>query len=268
MTNGEAVDGADGAQEASPGGLRLIVDTNVVQEFIALHDLLHAADRKTTEEILLSREVAYRKARTRDSVMFAWFCHLQRATTYIAAGETVSTLFRKAPPKNGDDWNASFVRAIIHFVKQRVLPGMPWPDKFPDEPDDLRGGEADNWLLSKAIIQGLPLITNEGNSIDGLSGSPKAKKKLRHRAHASDVAVYTPGEFLHLNHFDFPQEGREFLRAFDDAVPGYLEGRGDRKAAEELLGSLRWLYAYVLFDEVDEAFRNKPQATWPSPVGR
>jgi hypothetical protein len=254
-------------EDAAGGELRLIVDTNVFQEFTSLSDLLRATALPMTEdEILQSREVAYRKSRTRDSVMLAWFCHRHRVTTYGVTGEKFSILLRLAPPELREDPNTAFVQAIIHFVTGSVLRDWVGVIKFPDEPDELEGNAADDWLLSKAIGERLPLITNEGNSINGLSGRSKGKANLRGRARAEGAAVFTPGEFLEMNHFDFEGEGRAFLRSFDDAVPGYLDGREDREAAEETLGYLRGLYAYVFFDELKKEFQNRPRVTWPPPV--
>lgn len=110
------------------------------------------------------------------------------------------------------------------------------------------------------------MITNEGNSIKGLSDESKGKVNLRGRARANRVSVYTPGEFLGMTHFDFEVEGRAFLRSFDREAPGYLEGRPDRQAAEDTLGYLRGLYAFIFFGELKEECQDRPRAVWPPPL--
>jgi len=240
------------------------MDTNVAVEFYSFYDLMTEGDRhETSEQVLQSPAAAYRAARSRDTIMFGWFCHINRVEARVLISEALSVLLRAVPPERKSDPNNALLKAILYFVKDRVLPR--WQiTKYRDEPDGLRGNAADDWLLSKAAEEGLALITNEGSTVEGVFDRYRdGRLNLRGKAKERGVPVYTPGEFLQLKEFNPVENGHAFAQSFQAARPRYLQGRADKRAADEALSHLLGLYRYVLFGEVDERYQDSPRATWP-----
>jgi len=254
--------------KTKPEKVRLVVDTNVACDFYSFHDLIGTADRlQSVGEILLSPDAAYRTARSRDTIMFAWFCHRNQAKASGLVSEVLETLLTRVPPDAETEPTTQFLKSILYFVADYLVPR--WTiKKYDDEPEGLVGNAADDWLLSKAASEGIALITNEGYSKKGLSDfERKGKLNLRGKARKRGVAVYTPGEYLRLRKFDYAANGKAFAKAFESKRPRYLHGRDDSEAADKALKYLFGLYRFVLFGEVEDQYRHLPRLSLPTPEG-
>jgi len=89
----------------------------------------------------------------------------------------------------------------------------------PSEPGTASGNDADRLLVEIAKEHGLPLITNEGYSMNGI-----VDEKLRKRAQDAGVQVFTPREFCQ-GKLDETEEISAFLQRFREQAVRYLEAR-------------------------------------------
>lgn len=144
----------------------------------------------------------------------------------------------------GLDLRSDFTTFFVYFVKDHVLPD--WQPMMVKGADDM-ANDADRFLIDLAKRESLPLITNEGYTAAGL-----AEKKMRKKAKADGVAVFTPREYL--GHcVDEDELVEQFLSRFQARARGYLIEREQtlgKDETENVLGHMFGFYRFVLRGEL------------------
>jgi hypothetical protein len=227
-----------------------VLDTNVKLDIFSLHDVLESHDEALLVRggaALHERRFVYKRARARESLLLAVQLHRMRATTFSLHHEQIELLTGRVPHDavGGRSLPSDFVTFFLHFVKDYVLPD--WNPAMPREPGTERSNEADAALIEAARELGVPLITNEGYSQDGV-----VDEKLRKRARDAGVPVFTPREFWS-GKLDEQEAIEWFLSMFAAKMPSYLAERerdhGKADLGEGVLKIIHGYYRLVLRGE-------------------
>lgn len=151
-------------------------------------------------------------------------------------------------PPDDDSLEVHYTRVFWHFVKDYIFPN--WHLGFFNEVDDsnLRGDGCDDAYLRVAKQQGLPLVTDEGNSPKGLRDeNNRGKRNLRGKAKDTDVQVFTPGEFWRNRALDPARATHLFFERFDLHRAEYVRSRGIvDDNIDALLDNLRRIFQWIL----------------------
>jgi hypothetical protein len=223
-----------------------VLDTNVFIDIHSCHDLKGTFDRLHSslgDAAIDEPVVEYRLRRARESLLLAMYLNKISATTYSLHNEAVELLMLKAPPSpGGHAMESDFTTVFVHFVKDYVLPD--WSPTMPTEPGSEASNEADRALVAYAKDNGLPLITNEGNTPDGI-----IDEKMRKLARDAGVAVFAPFEFYD-GKINETEEVDAFLARFRHEAPRYLSARNERDEMWKVLQWIEGYYRMVLRGEV------------------
>lgn len=241
--------------QLDPDDLTAVVDTNVVLDVFSTHDL-----SREYEDIgitgLTSLDATYRRARARESLLFAIFLNEIGASTYSLHSELLAKIQDCVDPSAQDSLETHVTTSVTHFVKPYLLDR--WKGCIAPGPDELSKTDADRELVRFATEHGLPLITNEGFGPHGVSNI-----KLRKRAQKAGVDVFTPRQF-----YDGKLEENVaiegFLSAFREARPEYLAKHPKPQIASTSLDVLFGLYHHVLLGETN-GVKNPLPVTLPEP---
>lgn len=222
-----------------------VLDTNVMLDVYSCHDL--------SNEYLKGGDIAgptatYRRARARESLLLAIYLHNIRATTYGLHHEVPGKLTDNVAPEAHDTWENQHTTLFAHFVKEEVLFGW-FAGYVPENDKGLVGDKADDHLLAYAKQNGLPLITNEGFRVRGVKD-----QKLRKRAKAEGVAVFSPKEFYE-GRMDEQAEIWAFFKRFADRAPIYIDQHNrlnGQTNVRDALHRLDGVYRHILFGETKD----------------
>jgi hypothetical protein len=130
---------------------------------------------------------------------------------------------RRVDPNAPDDVPTVVTALIAYVVHPKVLGGWGRGSISPPKAA-LVGTAIDEDLLSCAQDWKIPLITNEGNTADGLKENKKGGGlNLRGKAKNLGVPVYAPGEYLDEKHLDWRAAGQEFLAAVEREFAGEVD---------------------------------------------
>src|SRR5262245_52414048 len=125
-------------------------------------------------------------------MILGWCLHKVRAASVSLPAESVRVLTKMAEPSAVLDFGTHFTTWFVWFVKDYVLDG--WHDGIvPGIDTGLKGGECDDLLVELCRVSRIPLITNEGYTLAGVSAANA--KGLRAKAVTAGVSVYTPRQF-------------------------------------------------------------------------
>jgi len=245
----------DTTTQAPPGEpADLVLDTNVGHEiFGGFREVFQESEKcSTLDEMLSDPMFRYRVARARASICLIWLCHKRRWTTVCHIKETVDLLVNKVPPKATTP-PTIFAKMMLHFVQPQVLPG--WSNNYATEEDQtLSGEDVDDALLSIAVKQKLPLVTNEGFSWAGhyTDVNTSGRENLRGKARAAGVRVGTPSEFLQDEGLSLEALGKAFFGALMAA-----RKPADFECSDGNLRILRTLYRFVLLERLPVGVRER-----------
>ena len=228
----------------------LLVDTNTVAEALSVGDLLRVGDELgTVEELRRSTKFRYRHARARYTTVLVWWLSQQKLNAGILGNEVGDLLRDKLAPRptaGGDGTSFTLTVAIMHVVCDYVTR---WPfGALTDVDHTLKGTAADSELLRIALRDNHGIVTYEEYTERGIVPNPK---KLRSRAQAAGVPVYTPQEYLAANNVDVDAECRRFMTCLVDAVAEAK--RANVLDGHAVLDDLVPLYLMILLDEVDDS---------------
>jgi hypothetical protein len=209
-----------------------VLDTNVMLEIYACHDLLEAHDAATARfkaspdlhtplgdlDVAFDPKVQARLKRARESLFLAMHLHRTRATTFSLRGELESKLEQVVPvdPVGSDARRQLFTGTFVHFAHEGLFPG--WNPVFEGVAGPQAGSDADRALLRFAKAGNLTLITNEGRLADG--GVDWSPRKIPAQAKAMGVRACTPGEFH--GDVDIQAERDAFATRFQAAATAYV----------------------------------------------
>jgi hypothetical protein len=220
-----------------------VIDTNVALELYSLHDLTtlyderHAAHGDKTENLA---EVVHRRTRAADTLALAIALHEKRATSFQLVNEVIRILTARVLPRSGT-FEAAYTQLFIHYIKDYCLPD--WSE-ISDTQLGLaaKGTDCDTILLEVARDNGIALVTNEGNNVDGVDDS----HGLRGRARAAGVRVFTPGEYVATLGVSFPKASVAFAERFKTRQAEYLAKRpiGDHANVQGHLDLISKVYRW------------------------
>jgi hypothetical protein len=234
--------GADDAYTLD-GSCRCVIDTNVLLELYSVHDLttLYTAEHGRHgdgAEHLAS--VVYRRRRAAYALALAIALHEKAQTTFQLGGESLRILEKRVPP-DSDSLELAYVQLFLYYIKDYCL--TDWNSVTDANIDAGAIGDAcDDILLNVARVNTLPLITNEGNNVEGVDDS----HGLRKRAIDSGVRVYTPREYLAELGVAFPAASMRFAERFHQNQDRYIATRehNDADAVREHLSFIGKVYSW------------------------
>lgn len=223
-------------------GATAIVDTNVLLEITSWHDVLNAYKNVEVEEPE-TPYMRHRRARVRESILLGIYLHKQKAVTYSLVSELVDLLARHAPPE-ARDFNTEYAKVVIHYIFDDIW--RDWRKVGPDRGSGVepRAHAADRELVRVAQAYRLPLITNEGNTPEGINENNGMRKLAR----ANGVTLVTPKEFWERK-LDPEVEIRCFQRHLAKRQESFCRNRGDRAEAVQAIGRACMYLDFVLNSE-------------------
>lgn len=241
---------------AAPADTRppdLVLDSNVLLLIWSIHDLTKEAEKAEKAEKAgagsgaLPAGLENRRQRAQDALMCAMACERDGLATGSLKSEPLRIIQERVPP--GDhSLDAYYVQVFWHFVKDYILPN--WHCGLFNAVNDrqLSGDACDDEYLRVAQENGLPLVTDEGNSPDGIRETTnRGKRNLRGKAKDAGVQVFTPGEFWQARGLDPAEAKRVFFDRFDRHRSEYVRSRDiDDDKMEEVLDDLRRIFEWVL----------------------
>lgn len=184
------------------------------------------------------------------------------ATTMSLEGELTGMLLGKAPPES---FRGLHVQRVGLFVDDYIWSNWNVLLFKPDDGSDPRGEAADNELLQEARTKRISLVTNEGNTMDGVPQDDFQLKRrnLRRKAKEAGVQVFTPEEFVRHYQIDEEESALWFLSEFRAKALSYIHAQFEVKSSKPerlsdagyLLGldlMMRDLYSYCFWLLVDE----------------
>lgn len=225
------------------------MDTNVFLDIHSCHDVTRDFDRLHCEigdAAVDDPKIVYRRARARESMLFALYLHKSKGTTMSLHHEAIELLLQCAPPARRDaQMEGDFTRVFAHFTKPFCLRG--WNPVVTKEHGEVRRNAADRAHVALAKSRAIPLVTNEGASEDG---SIDESKLIRVEARAAGVTVLTPRQAIE-GLINEQQEIESFLARFRERAPNYLARRGRRDRMGDVLTWVFGFYRFILRGEVE-----------------
>jgi hypothetical protein len=186
-----------------------IVDTNVLMEITAVHDLNEAAASGNASRVELRRKKA------RASLSLAWHFHRRARRTVSVHDEIAAQLLTKVSP-DGEITQATAVSFIAsQYLLPHILPGWSFCS-YTDFPTGLAGPGVDDELVRRAKAAGVPIITNERISA---RANAKDRKKIPWKCKRDGVECYSPTAFLESDGVDIQRAAFELLAAFEKKWP-------------------------------------------------
>jgi len=279
----------------------VLVDTNVVLEFMSFGDLLREGDkhrdirevmsfRDTSEEELrrsakaawLSPEHRHRQLRARASITLMWVLAERRCVAAMLGKEVIDILEKISPVPRvlptsllADGTSYALTTAVVQAIHPMLISRGLHLGALTDVNHRARGNKADAELLRLAQRDSLPIISNEGYTVRGVSDfKTDGSKSLRGLARDRGVKVYTPSEYLSKLGVDPAREAKRFIHAcerpmieeylrvtahrssvmwviskIDHFLDRTIESTGYAAALEDVVP----FYGLILLDERDEA---------------
>lgn len=228
-----------------PSHVVAIIDTNVILDIFSMTDLMTAAMAASPPDTD-SSDAYFRRIRSRESLLLAWFLHTRAATTISLHHEVIRALTRAVDPTAVRTREWQHVQLSIYLLKDRVLDR--WDGRAPADSDrGLTNHQGDDLLLHLARKYGAPLITNEGYSLQGVSDLKK--DKLRFRAKEQGIEVHTPREFWGGRMGE--RACRKFLARYDRVVPRFLRRQNNAAGALEAVRFRRGFLDHVFYGHTD-----------------
>lgn len=284
---------------------RLLVDTNVVIDFMSFCDLLKEGDKHrdvlelmmfgdfSSEEDHRQRSAAaawrspqhrHRQLRAKAAIILMWVLAERHISSAMLGKEVIDILNRSSPIPCAQpnsllpDGNAyAFTTVVVHAIHPMLISRGLQLGALTEVNHAARGNKADAELLRLAKRDSLPIVSNEGYTVHGVSDlKSNGDKSLRGLARAIGVRVYTPTEYLRRLHIRTEREAPLFLQACErPLIEEYLRTEGHRSWLLErldkclsrvvestgyvaFLEQLFPLYRFILLDERDEALEDIP----------
>ncbi len=218
-----------------------IIDTNVIADVYTCASIVqtYQAGPSTKETV----QTLYVRARARESLILLWHLHCSASTSWSLPLESTRTILKIADPRAATDFGTHWTTWVVWFVKDYILDR--WNSlSGRDANGELKGNDCDDLLLETSRLARLPLITNEGYTPSGISAADP--KKLRAKAIAAGVPVYTPRQFWS-GKINPKRASRKFLARMDAKAPKFLKGHTRSPQVAKTLDVMRGIYQFILF---------------------
>ena len=215
-----------------------VLDTNAFIETATLYDLNKAVADGSDVATIRSRF-----DRRRDALFLALFLNWRSARSF-GLQEAHRILESRIPPQQaGQNFDHDFLVFHLHVVGDRLLTG--WQHQVPVPADTAKGTKADNVVLNTARQNGLPLITTEGVTTQGVVDTG-----LRKKAKALDVRVFSPKQY-YSGHCDEMELAEEFMERLAQERPHEIERRrkqfGESDNGDALFQMIQDAYRALLY---------------------
>jgi hypothetical protein len=213
-----------------------VLDTNVVLDAISCVHLVKHAEGESDPT---ARSSTFRRQKARECLLLSIYLNSVKATTYSIFEATRIAVREISPDAHG----ALETHAMIiwtHYVKDTVLPDwtMISPSNGDDEPV---GNAADALLVEKALEFGVPLITHEGVSLDGVN----PKSGIRKKANAAGVRVMTARELY--GDMDELLYSALFMQAYGRDAEEHVRKSAKPEIMRESMLFLQGYYRHILY---------------------
>lgn len=215
-----------------------VLDTNVVLDAIScVHLFKHYENRAVPDPT--ARDSILRRQKARESLLLSVYLNSTKATTYSIFEATRITV-REVSPDAHDAFETHAMIISTHYVKDTVLPNwtMIGPSTGDGEPV---GNAADALLVEKAKEFGVPLITHEGVTVDGIN----PKSGIRKKAQTAGVVLRTAREFY--GELDELLYSALFMQAYARDAEAYIAGRSHKDYMRESKLMLQSYYRHILY---------------------
>ncbi len=219
------------------------LDTNVLLDIYSCHDLFGTYER-LGEQGVETAEATYRRARARESLLLAIALHRAATVTFSLGDESMKQMVERVPPDETDSYPTHHSVIMINFVCPVLLEGWAAVIELSDMP--LSGNAADEALVDYAINHNVPLITNEGYGIGGVSPT-----KLRKKAKDRGVEVYTPKEYVAERKLDEDAAATSFIDSYRKNAPRYFRSAPHPKVMEDSMLYTLGYFRHVFFGEAE-----------------
>jgi hypothetical protein len=216
---------------------RLLIDTNVVVEFMSFGDLLREGDkhrnilelmlfgefsgadsdrRRSAEAAWRSPSHRHRQLRARASIVLMWTLAEKGIVAAMHGKEVLDILDKVSPVPRGhpnsllpDGDSYALTTAIVHAVHETLIRRGLRLGALTEVNHLTTGNRADAELLRLAKRDSLSIISNEGYTSAGVSDyKANGSRSLRGLARDNGVSVYTPREFLDRMGVDLTRESK------------------------------------------------------------
>jgi hypothetical protein len=185
--------------------------------------------------------------------------------------EKVSPLPSFQTPLLADGNSYALTTAIVHAINPMLNARGLHLGVLTEVNHQARGNKADAELLRLAKRDRLPIVTNEGYTLGGLSDfKSDGSKSLRGLARDAGVKAYSPREFLDFLRVDIATEAERFIKACERPVIDEYLRVGPRQSCLQLIDNgldrevltqgyaaalehVIPMYRLILLDERDEA---------------
>jgi hypothetical protein len=215
-----------------------VVDTNVMMDIYSPHDLLLDL-QKFGETGLDHPQLAYRRARARESLLLAMHLSRCKSVTYSLLEEGQRKMLQFAPPSELNMFTTHYAIVMIWYIQPQILHGWEGVGPF-NEPNPPKGSAADTALVEYAKNRGLPIITNEGYSPTGFKESGIHKK-----AKQANVNVMRPCDY-YAGHFDEDLAINKFLTSFDFGARKFARESDTPEAMAKAMPHIETYFRHVL----------------------
>lgn len=222
-----------------------VLDTNVFLDIASVHDIAPLLN-ESGAPLDIARGV-YRVRRAAAGILLAATFDERGFQTLQLRGESFDKLTGFAPPERASiDAVAGFPQVFGHFVMDYVVPR--WRARTSPLEEAAEGRQCDELLRDLARELGVPLITNESWSPEGVREGDK--RKLRSKAREAGVRVFTTEEALDDLGIDRRALAARFMERLREGAERFLADRSKEKRDSlewrRVLDSLEALYRDLL----------------------
>jgi len=215
-----------------------VIDTNVIVDAIScVHMVKHYDAHPNIGPA--APESTLRRQKARESLLLSMYLNSSEATTYSIFEATRITV-REIDPNADDAFENHALKIWIHYVKDNVLPNwvMIGPSSGDGEP---LGNGADALLVQKAKEFGVPLISHEGVTVDGIN----SKSGIRKKAYDAQVKIMTAREFY--GDMDEQEQSGRFMLGYARGAEAYARRNAEPTIMRESMLWLQGYYRHILY---------------------
>jgi hypothetical protein len=232
----------------------LLIDTNVMLDATSFADVFKSAELPFFKpgDAWQSRLFQYRRQRARHATILLWVMAERHLVGGILGREYFDMLAKLSPrPKAGEDatyyvFTVGWANVVKGMLDRRGLQ----IGALTDVNHRARSGKADAELLAQAKNEALPLITNEGHTVDGYSDTKASGEvSLRGLCHQAGVSVFSPEEYLQHLGVNVGLECDRFIKALEGRIICAYIQSGDNKPYRAMLEDLTPMYRMILLGE-------------------
>jgi len=215
-----------------------VLDSNVILDAVScVHMVQHYEKNSGIDPA--APESVFRRQKAREAILLSIHLHNSRATTYSLFEATRVTM-REIPPDADDRFENQALRIWAHYVKDTVLADwiMTCPSNGDGEP---KGNAADALLVERAKEYGVPLVSNEGISVNGVD----EKKYIRKKAREAGVSILTPRQFY--GDIDELLQCALFMKRFNERAAAHIAQSSHPDFMREAMLYVQGYYRHVFY---------------------